>query len=170
MWYLHVPSLFYIAVKTEVNTRSPVQSLYCSHSSNPLLRQCILNRFVNVCLDTSFHLHSFRVIPACYLESLLKIGTDRLHKLSRLGSEVFGYLITLHTSMEKSSKGAPSTTLIVNLLLGCTVANPLDTRTVFTNMSVKRGRGKDCEAKTNQKIFVCLWSPRLLRHQDEEIQ
>ena len=47
-----------------------------------------------------------------------------------------GNLIILHTSTEKSSKGAASTTLIVSLLLGCTVANPLDTRRVFPDISV----------------------------------
>ena len=63
----------------------------------------------------------------------------------------------LHTSTEKSSKGAASTTLMVSLLLGCTVANPLDTRKLFPDMSVNEG--KECEARTNQRIFVCLWSP-----------
>ena len=81
---------------------------------------------------------------------------------------MFGYhIILLHTSTEKSSKGAASTTLIVSLLLGCTVANPLDTRSVSGYVSVQ---GKECEAETNQRIFGCLWSQRLLRDQDEELQ
>ena len=36
--------------------------------------------------------------------------------------------------MEKSSKGAASTTLIVSRLFGCTVANPLDTKTMFPDI------------------------------------
>ena len=60
--------------------------------------------------------------------------------------------------MKKSSKGAASMTLIVNLLLGCTIANPLDTRAVFTNMSVK-WEGERTAKQNQPKNFVCLWSP-----------
>ena len=57
--------------------------------------------------------------------------------------------------MEKSSKGAASTTLIVSLLLGCTVANPLDTRTVFPDISVKGG-GKSAKREPTKEFLVAF--------------
>lgn len=59
--------------------------------------------------------------------------------------------ITLRTSIEKSSKGAASTTLIVSLLLGCTVANPLDTEiNMFVNVSEGRERQSAEQEPTNE--------------------
>lgn len=49
-------------------------------------------------------------------------GRPVLMSVTELGDR-----LEIRTSMEKSSRGAPSTTLMVSLLLGWTVANPAET-------------------------------------------
>ena len=55
--------------------------------------------------------------------------------------------------MEKSSKSAASTAWIISLLLGCTVANPLDT-SVFGYVS-ERG-GKSVKQEPTKEFLVAF--------------
>lgn len=93
-----------------------------------LLCDCVLQRFIHVGLNPGLHLVRFRASSVCNFQCFLEVLANGLNKFHASKSFQQARRMPGCTSDENSSSGAASTTLMVNLLLGCTVANPLDTK------------------------------------------
>lgn len=127
----HCPCM-YILLQTFVanNVEFSIVFLHVVYADAKIVRlfwsQCILQRLIHIRLDTCLQFVFFRAITGCHLECFLEVGANSLWSKIRVRKEP-KRITNERTSIEKSSKGAASTALIVSLLLGCTVANPPET-------------------------------------------